>query len=262
MLTSRCVHCRRFVSNIFVANVSKLSSVNHTFGQKHFPPFLLGGAANESTPNTSIAFSLSAVKIDPIREPDENRIGEIELPNILDGLNKSISQWKITDPSSKTCEIADPLSSRVGAAVQLPTSESNNGVEKQARIGGKYKRPAFKRMRIKRRQFKKFLRKNRHKIKQREILERNENQRKWEEEFKVIRGEEMVTQSRIKTIKGKQRELVKKIREIIDLNPEIVNEIIEKTDSEFREKLAILNTVEKVSTKEEDLISRIYKRRK
>ena len=55
---------------------------------------------------------------------------------------------------------------------------------------------------------------------------------------------------------------MKKIREIIDSNPEIVNEIIEKTDSEFREKLAILNTVEKVSTKAEDLISKIYKRRK
>ena len=98
-------------------------------------------------------------------------------------------------------------------------------------------------------------------IKQREILERNENLKRWKEEFKVIQAQEKDAQSRIESVKESQRDLVRKIRDIIDSNPQIVNKIVDNVDSEFKEKLSLLNTVEKVSSKEEDLIRQIYKKK-
>ena len=87
----------------------------------------------------------------------------VSLPGLLDDLEKSISKWKISEQERATGAVVDPLSPSA-VPKELPTSHHIEGVKKEARIGGKYKRPLFKRERIRKRHWRKRRRENRHKV--------------------------------------------------------------------------------------------------
>ena len=100
----------------------------------------------------------------PVKVPAVHKTVGFELPAFLDNLSRSITNWKISDPvSNKQIGQAVNEPSELDRRVDLPPS-ARTVVPMYARIGGKYKRPAFKRLRIKRRHFKKARRKNRHKV--------------------------------------------------------------------------------------------------
>ena len=85
----------------------------------------------------------------------------------LQTLTDSVSKWKIQETVDwKDQDVIDSnLNKHINEAseMKLPTTEVNRG-EKLARIGGKYKRPAFTRERIMKRHRKKRLRKNRYQV--------------------------------------------------------------------------------------------------
>ena len=90
--------------------------------------------------------------------------------DFLENLRCSVSNWAIENSSSsnmwdqsivwKDTKVDDFEASEM----KLPTTENYSLAEKLARIGGKYKRPAFTRERIKKRHKKKKMRKNRFQV--------------------------------------------------------------------------------------------------